>query len=692
MIKKVKNKKYMIAIVVLLFAVVVGTTYALFFSNTSLANLFSVGNFNVVTTETFTSPASWQPGQEISKTITATNNGNIQAAFRVKYSEAWVDSNNSPISNVPNDAVTINFINNYDWSYNSSDGYYYYNWIIEPGDTTRSLISGITLNSSLTGNASCVEDGNTYNCSSSISGLEGATYILTFTKETVIYSKYQSFWNTNQEIGEYQYLYTLPEGRTAYNLQVGDEVCINGDTTECFNFYGYDGNNIKLLSKWNLKVGKIYDSGGTQTGIYSSSDTGYGLQNSEAKGWVSGQTSYGTVAFSATNYWYSSGLKPKYGSSYPADVYDTDYKTEPDFSSNGFNTTGYSIAYYVEEYKKVLEDYGVTIADARLLTYSEATSSSIGCSGSNKNCPTNGFITNTSFWLGSANDDNCLWSVYSVGYFYNSGYYSIDYNRGVRPVIVLSKSEVNANVADANKYNPVSLPSGRTKDNLQVGDEVCINGDTTECFNFYGYDGNNVKLLSKWNLKVGKIYDSSNTETGTYSSSDTGYGLQSSEAKGYVDGQNRYGTVAFSATSYWGSSGLKPKYGSSYPADVYDTDYKTAPDFSSNGFLTTGYSIAYYVEEYKKVLEDYGVIVGDARLLTYSEATSSSIGCSESSSSCPDNGFIRNTSFWLGTARSTDYLWIVRSDGYFRDGRYYASNSYNRYGVRPVIVISKDAI
>ena len=276
MIKKVKNKKYMIAIVVLLFAVVVGTTYALFFSNTSLANLFSVGNFNVVTTETFTSPASWQPGQEISKTITATNNGNIQAAFRVKYSEAWVDSNNSPISNVPNDAVSINFINNYDWSYNSSDGYYYYNWIIEPGDTTRSLISGITLNSSLTGNASCVEDGNTYNCSSSISGLEGATYILTFTKETVIYSKYQSFWNTNQEITEYvPPLYTLPEGRTAYNLQVGDEVCINGDTTECFNFYGYDGNNIKLLSKYNLKVGKIYDSSGTQTGIYSSSDTGY---------------------------------------------------------------------------------------------------------------------------------------------------------------------------------------------------------------------------------------------------------------------------------------------------------------------------------------------------------------------------------------------------------------------------------
>ena len=370
-------------------------------------------------------------------------------------------------------------------------------------------------------------------------------------------------------------------------------------------------------------------------------------------------------------------------------MYDTDYKTEPDFSSNGFNTTGYSIAYYVEEYKKVLEDYGVTIADARLLTYSEATSSSIGCSGSNKNCPTNGFITNTSFWLGSANDDNCLWSVYSVGYFYNSGYYSIDYNRGVRPVIVLSKSEVNANVADANKYNPVSLPSGRTKDNLQVGDEVCINGDTTECFNFYGYDGNNIKLLSKYNLKVGKICDSNGVQTGIYLSSDTGYGLQSSEVRGYVYGASTFnGVVAFSQTYYWYYNGsLKTKYGTSYPADVYDTDYVAEPNFSANGFNTIGYSVAYYVEEYKDKLEDYGATITDARLLTYVEATNSSIGCNASSSSCPTNGFITNTSFWLGSASGNNTLWVVNPDGYIYG---IDSGSDDVFGVRPVIVINKN--
>ena len=424
--KKIKNKKTLIMICSLLFVVVVGVTYALFYSNTSLPNIFGLGNYNVVTSETFTSPASWQPGQEIPKSITATNNGDIQAAFRVKYTESWVDSNNNPISNVPANAVTINFINTRDWTYNSTDGYYYYNWIIEPGDTTKSLISGITLNQSLTGNASCVVDGNTYNCSSSISGLEGATYILTFTKETVIYSKYQSFWNTNQEITEYVAppLYTLPYGRTESNLQVGDEICVNGDTTECFNFIRYDGDNIVMLSKYNLNVGRNIQPGAE--GVQNSLAIGL---NEDSSTIVNGYYP-ATIRFSGTNYWNSSGLKPEYGTSYPADVYDIDY--------NEATGNNYSVAYYVENYKNTLESYGLTVNDARLLTYSEATTN-VGCSSSSYKCPS-GFIRNTSFWLGSASGDYSVWGVLSVGVF-SDDYFSGG-GFGVRPVIVISKSDI----------------------------------------------------------------------------------------------------------------------------------------------------------------------------------------------------------------------------------------------------------
>lgn len=53
----------------------------------------------------------------------------------------------------------------------------------------------------------------------------------------------------------------------------------------------------------------------------------------------------GTIAFSSTNYWYSEGLKTKYGTGYPAYVYDSN-----------------SIIYdYIQNYKIYLESHGAEI-------------------------------------------------------------------------------------------------------------------------------------------------------------------------------------------------------------------------------------------------------------------------------------------------------------------------------------------
>ena len=217
-------------------------------------------------------------------------------------------------------------------------------------------------------------------------------------------------------------LVQLPAGKTKDNLVLGDEITVG---TEPFNFIRYDGDNIVMLAKWNLNVGNNPKTAETFK------------QDSDVKGWVSSGTRYGNVAFSATNYWSSI-------TTYPADVYDNTYKTAPDFTGDGYSTTGYSVAYYVEKYKKILEDMGLMVSEARLLTYTEATDSTIGIGCSGSSCPTTGFITNTTFWLGSANNGYGLWIVTSVGYFRgsvfdNDGY---DYGCGVRPVIVISKSEV----------------------------------------------------------------------------------------------------------------------------------------------------------------------------------------------------------------------------------------------------------
>ena len=232
----------------------------------------------------------------------------------------------------------------------------------------------------------------------------------------------------------------------------------------------------------------------------------------------------------------------------------------------------------------------------------------------------------------------------------------------------------NVNITDLQ----IILPLGRTKNNLQFGDEICIKGTTRECFNFIRYDGNDVVMLAKYNLNVG-----SNPAPGAQ-------GVQNSEALGYfydedTDEGGDYGTVSF-GYAYWldnqygGSVSdwpLKSKYGSDYPADVYDPDYD-----SETG---NNYSIAYYVKAYQSILEGYGAVIKDSRLLTYSEASSQPIGC-DIYGDCPANSFINRTSFWLGTA--ANFYGIM---GYNYGGHHNILDGLDSsiLGVRPIIIIDK---
>ena len=427
-----KKKRSLIGILALLLVVAVGVTFAYFQSSAVFTNIFNTGTYRVVTTEVFESPSNWAPGQEIPKTITSTNEGTIPAAVRVSYTEQWLDSNNQDItSSITNGTAIVNLDNASSWM--QEGNYYYYKYILNPQQTTKSFIKSVTLNPQIgSGNnemqCTTSQDGLTQDCVATNSAL-GATYKLIITKETVQADKYQELWNTNVSITEKPDLVTLPTGRTKDNLQVGDEICVVGDTTECFNFIRYDGENnenIVLLSKWNLKVGNMY-SNSTKIGEYTSNDVGYGLQSDETLQYRGG------VPFSNVRYWYSGGLKSDYGSSYPADVYDNNY-----IDSTGNN---YSIAYYVENYKDILETYGLIIQEARLLKFSEAVDPSIGCTASGYRCPSDSFITNTTYWLGTLNDDECPWIVNSGGTFAYE-FYDFSNAFGVRPVIVISKSEI----------------------------------------------------------------------------------------------------------------------------------------------------------------------------------------------------------------------------------------------------------
>ena len=168
-----------------------------------------------------------------------------------------------------------------------------------------------------------------------------------------------------------------------------------------------------------------------------------------------------------------------------------------------------------------------------------------------------------------------------------------------------------------------------------------------------GTEGDNVKLLSMYNLYVGGEYNS-----GWIAYGDEATGKQDSTMLGYVTGQSiKNGTTAFSNN---------------------DSTYE--------GSIVEG-----YVNNYKTILEeDYGVDVVEARLISYDELTSDGIGCSDNYKTCTGSTYswIYSTSYWSGSANITfDDVWYVDSDGKFGITLYdYADN----FGVRPVIIISKD--
>lgn len=197
------------------------------------------------------------------------------------------------------------------------------------------------------------------------------------------------------------------------------------------------------------------------------------------------------------------------------------------------------------------------------------------------------------------------------------------------------------------RINPI-ITNRQVEDTITIGDEICIQD---ECFNVISSDANNVAMLAKYNLNVGN-----NIQTGTQ-------GIQNANAIGWnsdnstMDGNNNYpATVSFVSSDYWPTI-------VNYPADVYNTNNPTNP-------------ITAYVNNYKAYLQGLGARIQEARLLTYTEAQL-------------NPSFLRNTSFWLGTAESSSKIYEVSSvTGLYRD----TYSNAGLYGIRPVIVIPINTI
>lgn len=176
-----------------------------------------------------------------------------------------------------------------------------------------------------------------------------------------------------------------------------------------------DGYSITALAKYNLLVGNSYDY---STKTLTALENPTGIQSADAIG-ADGNSMlwYGEIAFSPNGgYWTDV-------TSYPTYVYNE-------------NSNIYS---YVESYKDYLESLGVSIVDARVITYEEVVT--LGCSVTDLDCASAPeWVYSSTYWTGSASGANNLWYINSMNLF-NGSSSKTAYCAGIRPVIKISLSE-----------------------------------------------------------------------------------------------------------------------------------------------------------------------------------------------------------------------------------------------------------
>ena len=255
------------------------------------------------------------------------------------------------------------------------------------------------------------------------------------------------------------------------------------------------------------------------------------------------------------------------------------------------------------------------------------------------------WIRSSVYWLSNSSNEERIYFLNNInnGYCYSTAWYSDKHVGGVRPVLVMSKDDI---VID---NTPVAVG-----DINEIGTVVTIG---TEEFYTIGTEGDNVKLLSMYNLYVGSECTASSCTP--YGEEATG--IQDSTMIGHNGVLVRKGTIKFSNTKYW-SNGSSSVY-------VYD----------NNSLLYN------YIENYGNYLKNRDVKIEDARLINLTELES--LGCSVSTYSCSNAPkWVTATSYWTGSNFSEDYLWTVYNTGSF-DYNLYSNNDC--FGVRPVIVISK---
>ncbi len=204
-----------------------------------------------------------------------------------------------------------------------------------------------------------------------------------------------------------------------------------------------------------------------------------------------------------------------------------------------------------------------------------------------------------------------------------------------------------------------------TGDGLTSGNLISIG---SERFYVVKTEENNIIALAEHNLQVGNYYYIDSEAGNTLLAIPNATGLQDSSSKGLLSDSSSYvykGVLNFASINYWNDTG-------NYPINVYSSDA----------------NVYQYVESYKNYLVSLGAPIVEARLIYASELEY--VGCNLNNYTCSGApSWTYSSSYWTGSAYSDTNIYTVRTTNKFSNA---LATFSNFFGVRPVIVISKDSI
>ena len=503
-------------------------------------------------------------------------------------------------------------------------------------------------------------------------------------------------------VGTYKLDIIKLRGDVSNKYELGDEFCLK---TECFITIRDKGSSVIAIAKYNLLVGNTYDTSESALVEILPDTKGYGLQSSQAKGYIEGESEYvGVVGFIKDDqevYWNADATKDNYDDeiTYTAGIVTTYVKEVYDNNSN--------IYQYVSAYKNKLNKMGYDL-NVRLTTYGDLFYINQGVELSNDTFAeyqANGgkqkanldknlsFLSNSSYWLGyvvngTISGENIYYRpstfTYSeeagdpdlvYGDFYNNNHY------GVRPVIEIDKNQIPAN-------------RGFSEDDYVKGQVINLGG---ESFNVISQDDDSVRMLAKYNLMVGTIFDDVENTFTDITEDDEGYGRQSSIARGFLDDKYKLnvGIVKFAKKAedadyfYWQNTDgtFNDDYSKTVSLDGEDLVYGYVYD--SNSEL---YKYLYNYENYLKSQTNMSSI--KVSILDYKDLVDIFINKDTGNSEVPS--WYNTANYWTGIVsdkqEATKIFAIVDNNYLVESYDVDDDDMYSYAGIRPVIQVSKSEL